>query len=95
MKPTFQVEPNPTAESLRQQVKVTFDSMGEAVVSSVLPRRVIKVTETTVAHGFDGVPCWIVVNKEGFADVKQSRPPDSHNLYLIATAEVTVRLLVF
>ena len=48
-----------------------------------------------VAHGLGSVPKWQLFSKEGFGDVKQTRPSDSSYLYLISTIEVITGIEVF
>lgn len=94
-KPVLQVEPSPSPASLARATRIAIATMGELVVSDVLPARLFTASETIVAHGFGGTPQWMAFGHDAPAIVYQTRPPTREFLYLAASADVTCKIAVF
>jgi len=96
MKPILQLEHTPTVETVRRALAVLVSGFGDLSVVDVMTDVKVSSAGSKIAHSFrGGVPRWIDFGRNAGAVPYQTRAPDARFLYLKASADVTVGLVLF
>lgn len=96
MKVFYRPRPGADDKDVQEEIRLTFERLGDAAVTKLLKRVSIGTSTTRIAHGMGSVPNgWREFNKEGDARIWQSQAPDANNLYLQASVAVVAGIEVF
>jgi hypothetical protein len=96
MKPSFTLTDTSDLRRVQQDVAALADQFSPIAGGTILKNKSIGTAETTIAHGLRRVPeGWFPVSPQAYADVKQTKAPDSTFLYLSASVALTTNIAVF
>jgi len=95
MKPAFIAQPGASVTQLQQELAKVFDSLGIICVGLLIEDVEIGTSSTTVPHGLGSVPSavFVAIGSVGVT-VLHAADADATNLYLQASAPITVSLWV-
>ncbi len=95
MKANFIAQPNPTAQSLQDQIVLFASQFGVIVGGKFLANVAVGTTSTTVPHSMGSIPTAVFPSIPSVGtSVQYSAASDASNLYLQASAPCTVSLWV-
>lgn len=96
MRPVFNPSRGADGNKIQDEIQRTVLQLSESTSGVLLQGRAIATTETPVRHGLGRVPLgWRPYSPADFANIKQTKAPDSVFVYLAASSAVTCGIEVF
>ena len=96
MKPVYADPQTNDLSLVRREIARLVQQLGDMTVCKDLGDFTIGIEETPISHGLGFPPKrWAVVNMTGLEMVCQTKSADARFLYLTATTEVRVGIVVF